>query len=67
MKSLKAPMLCLFRTGPTSLIRVNCRSDAGDITEPIRYALAVTLEVAEGINIPVYQEIQNRLAVRVQV
>ena len=56
-----------FQDGTNILIKVNCRSDAGDITEPIRYALAVTLEVAEGIDIPVYQEIQNRLAVRVQV
>ena len=30
------------------LIKINCRSDAADIQDPIRYGLAVTLEVAEG-------------------
>ena len=56
-----------YQDGENITIKVNCRADAGNILEPIRYALAVTLEVAEGIDIPVYQEIRDRLAVRVQV
>ena len=40
-----------FQDGDNIVIKVNCRADAGDITEPIRYGLAVTLEVAEGISI----------------
>lgn len=56
-----------FQDGDSIAIKVNCRADAGDIPEPIRYALAVTLEVAEGIDIPVYEEVRDRLRVRVLV
>ncbi len=34
---------------------------------PIRYALAVTLEVAEGIEIPIYTEVRDRIRVRIPV
>ena len=56
-----------FQDGDAIVIKVNCRADAGDIPEPIRYGLAVTIEVAEGVNIPIYQEIKDRLRVRVPV
>ncbi len=56
-----------FQDGETITIKVNCRADAGDIPDPIRYGLAVTLEVAEGIDIPIYQEVRDRLAIRVPV
>lgn len=56
-----------FQDGETIGIKGNCRADAGDIPEPIRYGLAVTLEVAEGIAIPIYQEVRNRLRIRVPV
>ncbi len=55
-----------LQDGDDIIIKVNCRADAGEITEPIKYALAVTLEVAEGLDLPIYQEIRDRLAVRVQ-
>ena len=54
-----------YLDGDNITIKVNCRDDAGKIGEPIRFALAVTLEVAEGVNIPVYQEIRDRLAIRI--
>lgn len=54
-----------FEDGDDIVIKVNCRADAGPIDQPIKYALAVTLEVAEGLDIPIYQEIRDRLAVRV--
>ena len=54
-----------YLDGENITIKVNCRDDAGKITEQIRFALAVTLEVAEGVNIPVYQEIRDRLAIRI--
>ncbi len=38
-----------FQDGDTIAIKVSCRADAGDIPEPIRYGLAVTLEVAENV------------------
>jgi len=56
-----------FQDGETIVIKVNCRADAGNLDLPIRYGLAVTLEVAEGIDIPVYQEVRDRLSVRIPV
>jgi hypothetical protein len=42
-------------------ILVNCRADAGNLSETIPYAMAVTIEVAEGIDISIYNEIQTRI------
>jgi hypothetical protein len=47
--------------------KVNCAADAGELATSIRFALCVTLEVAPGIGIPVYQEIRDRIAPQVQV
>jgi hypothetical protein len=55
-----------FQDGESIAIQVNCRADAGDIVQPVRYGLAVTLEVAEGINIPIYQEVRNRLRIPIR-
>jgi hypothetical protein len=48
-------------------IQVNCRAQAGDLGENVPYALAVSLEVAEGTGIPIYDEIRARLAVGVRI
>ncbi len=61
-----------FQDGENIVIKVNCRADAGDITETIRYGVAVTLELVEDIGIPlvslpIYQEVRDRLLVRVPV
>ena len=48
-------------------IVVSCAADAGTLGEAVPYALCVSLEVAEGINIPIFQEIAQRVAVRVPV
>lgn len=47
-------------------IKVNCKQDACSIEEPVRYSLAITLEVAEGVNIPLYQHIQTVLQESIQ-
>ena len=57
----------VFEDGDAVRLRVNCRADAGEIPAPIRYGLVVTLEVAEGIDIPIYQEVRERLAIRFRV
>ena len=57
----------VFRDGDVIRLKINCRAVGGRITESIRYGLVVTLEVAEGIDIPIYQEVRDRLAVRVQI
>lgn len=48
-------------------IKVNCRADAGKIKAPIAYGLVVSLEVAEGIDLPIYEEIQARIRPTVAV
>lgn len=44
-------------------IKVNCRKDAADISKPVSYGFVVTLGVADGINIPIYDEIKNAVLV----
>lgn len=46
-------------------VQVNCRTEAGRLSTVVPYALAVTLEVAEGVGLPVYQEIRDRIRVPV--
>jgi hypothetical protein len=41
--------------------KVNCAADAGDLTDKVRFALCVSLEVAIGSGIPVYQEVRDRI------
>jgi hypothetical protein len=47
--------------------KVNCAADAGELVTSIRFALCLTLEVAPGIDVPIYQEIKDRIAAQVQV
>lgn len=47
--------------GEALQIQVNCRADAGSLDGQVRYALAVSLEVADNVNIPVYDEVRVRL------
>jgi len=46
------------------LLRVSCRSAAGELEEAIPYALAVSFEVAVDANIAVYDSIRERLAAK---
>lgn len=48
-------------------IKVSCRKDATKIEEPVPYGLAVTLEVAEGIDLPIYEEIRTRVASAIEI
>lgn len=50
------------------IIKVNCRKDADDIRYPVRFGLAVTLEIAESLlfPIPIYEEVRERISVRVR-
>ena len=57
-----------YRDGDDLIVKVSCRSDAGEILQPVRFGLAVTLEVAEDVllPVPVYEEVRERVAVRVR-
>ncbi|MGO8752937.1 MAG: hypothetical protein ACLQNE_43905 [Thermoguttaceae bacterium] len=48
-------------------IKVSCKDGAGKCDDEIPYALAVTLEVAEGLEMPIYQEIAERIQLKVPV
>lgn len=50
-----------FAEDATMLIRVNCREDAGSLDGEIRYGLVVSVEVAEELLVPVYDEIATRI------
>ncbi|MBU2591345.1 MAG: hypothetical protein KKC21_04915, partial [Nitrospinae bacterium] len=50
------------------LLHVTCKADATEkLDVVIPYGLAVTLEVAEGINIPIYQQIRTMIKPQVAV
>jgi len=53
--------------GDTLQIKVNCRKDAREIETPVAYGLVVSLEVAEGVNLPIYNEIRTRIAPAVEI
>ena len=48
-------------------ITVSCFEDAGELVEPVPYALVVSLEVAPGVQLPIYSEVAARVAVRVPI
>ncbi|MBF0550163.1 MAG: S8 family peptidase [Deltaproteobacteria bacterium] len=56
-----------FNDGDVIEIKVNCRKDAEKIKKPVAYGLAVSLEVREGVDIAVYNEIRTRIAPAIQI
>jgi hypothetical protein len=48
-------------------LQVNCREHAGALSDAIPYGLLVTLEVAEPVDLPIYEEVRARLRARVVV
>jgi hypothetical protein len=56
-----------FVDGANLVFKVNCAEDGGKLLALVPFALCVTLEVAEGIELPIYQEIQERVSTRVGV
>ena len=56
-----------FEDGSSLGIQVICRKDACNFAVVIPYALAVTLEVADEIGLPIYQEVRNRLITPITV
>jgi hypothetical protein len=48
-------------------VPVSCLADAGPLDERVPYALAITLEVAPGVNTRIYDEVRARVVPRVPV
>jgi hypothetical protein len=57
----------VFVDGDAVKIEVNCKAGAGALDEAVPYALAVTLEVGEGVALPIYEEVRARIRPRVLV
>jgi len=57
-----------FQDGDSILLHIACKKDAtARLDDAIPYGLAVTLEVAEGIQIPIYEQLRTRLQPQVAV
>lgn len=56
-----------FIDGEKITFKVNCSEDGGKIITPVQFALCVTIEVAEGISLPIYNEIRARITPQVTV
>lgn len=60
--------IAAFQDGDSILLHVACKKDAtARLDDAIPYGLAVTLEVAEGIQIPIYEQLRTRLQPQVAV
>lgn len=60
--------IAAFQDGNSILLHIACKKDAtARLDEAVPYGLAVTLEVAEGIQIPIYEQLRTRLQPQVAV
>lgn len=63
---LEGSKVVSYQDGEFLKISVVCREDAGNLDEEVYYGLAVTLEVGESIGLPIYEEIESRISIRIQ-
>lgn len=56
-----------FETNSNLTIKINCKEDAGKLTESVKYAFIVTLETKDEIGLNIYEEIKTRIRTRVRV
>lgn len=60
--------IAAFQDGDSILLHIACKKDAtARLDDAIPYGLAVTLEVAEGIQISIYEQLRTRLQPQVAV
>jgi hypothetical protein len=53
--------------GQSLMVRVNCLADAGRLDRPVEFALCVSLEVADGVALPIYEQVRSRISQRIAV
>lgn len=63
---LEGSKVVSYQDGEFLKISVVCREDAKNLEEEVYYGLAVTLEVGESIGLPIYEEIEDRISIRIQ-
>jgi hypothetical protein len=55
-----------FQENDYLIIPVQCREDAGPLDVAVPYGLAVSLEVKEEVEIPIYEEIMEMIKVSIR-
>jgi hypothetical protein len=58
---LEGDAVVAFVDGDRLEFKVNCAADAGKFSSKVPFALCVTLEVATGVAIPIYDEVRTRI------
>jgi hypothetical protein len=53
--------------GDSLIFTVNCKADAGRLLSATKFALCATLEVGEELNLPLYQQVYEKITPRAQV
>ena len=56
-----------FAPGSAIELAVSCRADAGELAVPVPYAVIATIEVAEQLRLPIYEEVRQALRIPVAV
>jgi hypothetical protein len=56
-----------FADGDKLVVKVSCAAEAGKLIDYIPYALAVTLEVAEPVNLKIFTEMKDRIWLKVGI
>lgn len=64
---LEGEQALAFVDGDKLSFKVNCAKDSSAFELPVRFALCVSLEVAEGLPLPIYQEVRDRVLPRVEI
>lgn len=60
---LRGQLATPYADGDFMIFKVNCKAGAGKLADVARFALCVSLEVAEGVPLPIYQEIAARIQI----
>ena len=64
---LEGSEVVTYQDGNNLKIDVVCREDAHTLDESVNYGLAVTLEVAEDVEIQIYEEIRQRIEIPIKI
>ena len=64
---LQGDQATAFVDGQRLSVQVNCRAQSGKLEDEIPYALAVSLEAAQGSGISIYDEVRARLRVGIPI
>ncbi len=56
-----------FTDGDTLNIKVSCAEAAGSLDGAVLYAIAATLEIAEEVNLPIFDEMRSRIRLKPKI